>query len=703
MVKIHIDKNVADLLTKAFEATVKVKTVNGEVQLQALVDEKKIIITESIVRRNLQLEDAEGVDRLPNAIIFEQLTLIGSKTTAWNEFSSAMASIISCLATNQKFNFSKYIFESMEKNLDNVGKFLMYPRFVQVFLDKQLEGMATHDRMYIAPSHTKKIFRNMKRVKVQHHTPTIIQPSSSQPQKTQKPRRPKRKDTEVPHPSGPTTNVADKAVNEEMDGSLKRVATTAASLDADRDIGNINKTRSKETLNEPSYIGTSSGSGPKHQETMRDIIAQTRFENISKTSNDPLLARGNTLQSGKDSLKLNELMELCTNLQQRVLDLEQTKTTQAEEIVGSSRRVESSDDEGLGEEDASKQRRIADIDANKYMYLVNVHNDEDMFGVNDLDVSTASTIPVSAATTTTTTTVITDDEITLAKALAELKSTKLPTQGIAFRKPSESITITPTLTTTAAITITAASTRPKDKEIVIHEQEQAPTPIVSSQQPPTRAQQRSIMCTYLKKHGRMEAQRLEEQVLCQYSRIQKVDDVQEITEVDDDQEAAKIKELIEIVLDEEEVAIDAIPLAVKSPSIIDWKIHKEGKKSYYQIIRADGSSKMPEEGYKRVLWGDLKVMFEPHVEDTVWRNQQDYRVLDWKIYDSCRVHSLRMQHVLIHMLVEKRYPLTPARITDMLNKKLQCDHFSEMVYQLLKLLIKQLKNQRSVWKHPPGD
>ncbi|GJU97315.1 hypothetical protein Tco_1326586 [Tanacetum coccineum] len=49
------------------------------------------------------------------------------------------------------------------------------------------------------------------------------------------------------------------------------------------------------------------------------------------------------------------------------------------------RRVESFEDEGLGEEDASKQGRIADIDANKDIYLVNVHTDEDMFGVNDLD------------------------------------------------------------------------------------------------------------------------------------------------------------------------------------------------------------------------------------------------------------------------------------------------------------------------------
>ncbi|GKA01630.1 putative ribonuclease H-like domain-containing protein [Tanacetum coccineum] len=81
--------------------------------LHALVDGKKIIVTESTVRRDLQLEDAEGIDCLPNSTIFEELTRMGSKTTAWNEFSSTMASAIICLATNQKFNFSKYIFENI--------------------------------------------------------------------------------------------------------------------------------------------------------------------------------------------------------------------------------------------------------------------------------------------------------------------------------------------------------------------------------------------------------------------------------------------------------------------------------------------------------------------------------------------------------------------------------------------------------------
>ncbi|GKB98307.1 hypothetical protein Tco_0984444, partial [Tanacetum coccineum] len=106
---------------KQLWATAKAKTVNEEVHIQALVDGKKVIVTETSVRRALQLKDAKGTECLPNATIFEQLTLMGAKTTAWNEFSSTMASVVICLATNQNFNFSKYIFDNMVKELE-VGK-----------------------------------------------------------------------------------------------------------------------------------------------------------------------------------------------------------------------------------------------------------------------------------------------------------------------------------------------------------------------------------------------------------------------------------------------------------------------------------------------------------------------------------------------------------------------------------------------------
>ncbi|GKB60099.1 hypothetical protein Tco_0916285 [Tanacetum coccineum] len=176
---------------------------------------------------------------------------------------------------------------------------------------------------------------------------------------------------------------------------------------------------------------------------MRDTISRTRFENVSKTSNDSLLVRVNTPQSDEDRLKLNELMEFCTKLQQRVLDLENTKTAQNQEItslklrVGRSARVISSNEASLGDqEDASKQeRKIDDIDK--------------------------------------------DAEITLVHETQG--SAKVQEKANVVKEPSESITTTKTLTTTASITIIAVSTRPKAKGLVIHEEEQATTPIVSSQ------------------------------------------------------------------------------------------------------------------------------------------------------------------------------------------------------------------------------
>nr|GEY63144.1 hypothetical protein [Tanacetum cinerariifolium] len=137
-----------------------------------------------------------------------------------------VASAIIYLADNQKFNFSKYSFDNMVKSLEGWVKFYLFPRFLQVFLDKQVKGMARHKKMYIISSHTKKIFANMRRIgagfsgvitplfdsmMVQatadmgdtpfetHQTPIVDQPSTSKPQKKQQPRRKQRRKAEVSH------------------------------------------------------------------------------------------------------------------------------------------------------------------------------------------------------------------------------------------------------------------------------------------------------------------------------------------------------------------------------------------------------------------------------------------------------------------------------------------------------------------------
>nr|GEW41947.1 hypothetical protein [Tanacetum cinerariifolium] len=296
---------------------------------------------------------------------------------------------------------------------------------------------------------------------------------------------PTRKVTQVPQPSEPMEHVADEAIHKELGDSLVRAATTASSLEAEHDNGNINKTQSKATPNESGSQATDLGGGLK----------------------------GNTLRNDEDRMKLNELMELCTNLQTRVLDLEKTMTTQRNEIASLKRK---------------NPRRIEAIDADEDITLVNDQDDADMFDVNDLggeEVFVAEQEVVS----TTTTAVITG-ELTLAQALEALKTLK-----------------------------------PKDKG-------------------------KGIMVEEPVKPKRKKQIKLDEEAAL---RIQdKFDEEERLQKVKDDKETTELKQLMEIIPNEEEVAINAIPLAVKSSKIVNWKIYKGGKKSYYQIIRADRKTKM---------------------------------------------------------------------------------------------------------------
>ncbi|GKB27407.1 hypothetical protein Tco_0866808 [Tanacetum coccineum] len=83
--------------------------------------------------------------------------------------------------------------------------------------------------------------------------------------------------------------------------------------------------------------------------------------------------------------------------------------------------------------------------------------------------------------------------------------------------------------------------------------------------------------------------------------------------VDEYKETAELQSLIEVIPDEEEVAIDVVPLATKPPSIVDWKIYKEGKKTYYQIIKADGSSKM------YLVFSHMLKSFDKEDLETLWK------------------------------------------------------------------------------------
>ncbi|GJY73056.1 putative ribonuclease H-like domain-containing protein [Tanacetum coccineum] len=178
-----------------FWNTASSQTVNNEKQIHATVDSKAIVVTEASIRSSLLLNDADGTACQTNEAIFQNLALmeyegelnkltfqkalfspqwkylintilhcLSSKFTSWNEFSTNIASTVICLATNQKFNFSKLIFDGMLRNLDtSKKKFLMYLRFLMVFLNNQIELGEPFNEVYGTPAHTQKVFSNMSR------------------------------------------------------------------------------------------------------------------------------------------------------------------------------------------------------------------------------------------------------------------------------------------------------------------------------------------------------------------------------------------------------------------------------------------------------------------------------------------------------------------------------------------------------------
>nr|GEZ24443.1 hypothetical protein [Tanacetum cinerariifolium] len=117
-------------------------TDNDVTRLQALVEKKKVVVTEAAIREVLRLDDAEGVDCLPNEEIFAELARMGYEkpSTKLNFYKAFFSSQWKFLSTPfcRKFNFSKYIFDSLVRNVDSTSKFYMYPRFIQFLIRNQL-------------------------------------------------------------------------------------------------------------------------------------------------------------------------------------------------------------------------------------------------------------------------------------------------------------------------------------------------------------------------------------------------------------------------------------------------------------------------------------------------------------------------------------------------------------------------------------
>nr|GEV04755.1 ribonuclease H-like domain-containing protein [Tanacetum cinerariifolium] len=599
-------KGIGGIFVKQFWTTAKVKKVNGQEHIQALVDKQKVIITEESIRCDLKFDDAKCTAYLPNDTIFKESARIGAKTTAWNEFSSTMASAIICLANNQKFNFSKYIFDNMVKHLEGEVKFLMFPISLQIFLDKQVEGMAKHKEIYVISSLTKKVFANMIRQGqgFSRNVTPLFETMIVNAQKEIKPKRKQRQGIEVHSPSS--------------------------------------EIHVEESISTPSNNPLPSG---------EDSIQL----------NELMIFCTNLQQQVLDleEAKTAQAKEIA-NLKKRVKKLE--KRRKKKDSLGAQ---EDASKQERSIEDIDQDAKIALVnEAQRRMH------DADMFRVKDLEgnevivdvrekivkkeVSTADPFTTAdevvtvasvedSVAPTTTKTVDVDDELTLEKTLIAIKAAKpkvqahIPTVSspkdkckakmIEPEKPlkkKDQIALDEEVERKLKAKMKA---KMEEEKRIAREKDEANRAVIEERDDVyattdadrikmtskeksfddikkmfdklykrvntfvdinTENVEKSLMKTQAKV-TKGSSKRAGQELEQESAKKQKLAKQEQAKVADDD--TAELKRYLEIVSeDDDDVAIEATPLSFKSPTIVDYKIYREGKNSYFKIIKADGNS-----------------------------------------------------------------------------------------------------------------
>ncbi|GKB86525.1 hypothetical protein Tco_0958797 [Tanacetum coccineum] len=537
------------LIQQLWGTTTARTTNDGEVEIIASIDGQVKTITKASLRRHLKLEDSNGITSLPNIEIFEQLALMGyvsdsarltfqkgyfspqwrffihtilhylsPKTTTWEQFSSNIATAIICLATNRTFNFSKLIFDAIVKNLDSTHKFSMYPRFLQICLNKQKRLLQPHTRTYPTPTLTEKLFSNMKRV-----------------------------------------SKADEATFISVDVDAGGAAPIDIGLDAGQGSGTIHKTPIRpHDLPLPRVHTLGSDEGSLQQNELMDLVTKLT-DRVEVLEND--------MQQTKKvySSALTKLILIVKKLEKKV------KTTKARRRA----RIVISEDEDAKEDSSKQGRKISEIDKDPTISLINKEERQR---------------------------IARDAEI--AKQLQE------------------------------------EFDRARQEQEVVAEADQAhhidwSDPVVLRYHA---VQNRSFSKAEVRKN-----------IADGSSKNYKV-----FNEMLDDFDRQDVMDL-------------------------------------YRLVQERYDTTSPE-GYDLLLWGDLKILFESNKDDEIWKNQQDYNLISWRLFDSCGIHMLLMHTgIAIHMMIEKKYPLTQEMLSRMLSRRLEVDQESEMAFELLMFIRSQLQ------------
>ncbi|GJW86195.1 hypothetical protein Tco_0161535 [Tanacetum coccineum] len=675
-------------LIQSFWQTASASTSeNGEMEITATIDGKVKTVTKESIRRHLKLEDSDGISTLPKTEIFKQLALIGyvsksdkltfqkghfspqwrflihtilyslsPKKTSREQFSSNITTAIICLAINRTFNFSRMIFEVMMKNLDSKSKFLMYPRFIQIFLNKHKRLVLPHNRTYIAPTLTHKLFSNMRRASKGY--------------------------TRVDIPLFPTMLV--QGPNLQGQGSTVQKAATL-------------------TYNSPlprvHSLGSDEGSMPLHELIVLYTTLSKKVKSLEFDLKQTKLTYGAAF----------------TKLIMKVKRLE--KEVKLNKARRRAKIVVSNDEDA--EKDTSKQGRsmIEDIDQDAGVSLVQIDaKDQGSTAGALMPVSTAGMdqginiiIPSSSETTKDKGKAIMkeseqpkkikkrvqiqmslDEE--LAQKLYKEEQARFNAEQEAKFKAEQEELLANEEKENLSIEERArlfAELIDKRKKLQVAQRYEA-----IRNKPQTMSQQRKTMCTYMKNMVGYKMEHFKGKSFYEVKEIIKRAGLnlqeeslkrQKTGEGSKPTEELKANEISQedlqqmiMVVPVEEVYVEA--LQVKYP-IIDWEVYSEDTRKYWKIIRKDSVQQILTDDKERTLWVELKRLFEPDTDDILWKLQREYDIF---------------------MLVEKDYPLTRGLLTLMMYNKLQMDQYSELANELLRkiVILANKPRQSSVWKHP---
>nr|GEV47376.1 ribonuclease H-like domain, reverse transcriptase, RNA-dependent DNA polymerase [Tanacetum cinerariifolium] len=503
----------------------------------------------------------------------------------------------------------------------------------------------------------------------------------------------------------------DETVYKEYEDRMERAATTASSLDQSRTM----------------FWTTAKVKKVNGQELTQALVDKQKVI-ITDESIRRDLKFDNAEDKQVEGMAKNKEIYVISSHTKKVLDLEEAKTDQAKEIANLNKRVKK----------LEKKRKSRPVGLRR-LKKGRMH-DAYMFGVDDLEgnevivdvrekivekevsttdpvttageVVTAASVEDSAAPTTATTTDV-DDELTLAKTLITIKAAKPKDKGKAKMiepekplKKKDQIALNEEVARKLEAKMKDVMeeeervAREKDEankdvieewddvHAIIDDDRRLAEQIQAQEREHLSSEERSkLLAELIESRRKYFAAKRAKEIRNKPPRIKCEGKPKENS-------SRKLKRCLEIVPedDDDDVAIEATPLSSKSPTIVDYKIYRERKKSYFKIIRERFKKTKPVDEMDNLLLQTLKTMFEPHVKDIIWKYQQGaVKVNNWKLFDSCGVYYITTKTMVYYLLVKKMYPFTNSILHQLWSDvRLQVDYEVEMAYDLLRLIKRQI-------------